>query len=356
MVSQNMAQRLKYIGLIFFVLLNGLWSTSAYAGDWTTQAIKRIQNPPLGLPSVPIPADNLVTKEKLALGRKLFFDARLSKTNSLSCAHCHIPEQGFTNNNLPTTIGVAGKFLTRNAPTILNTAYQRTMFHDGRETTLENQVYGPFLSKLEMGNPSIGWIIQTINGNEDYWGKFEKVFGQPANVRNIGQAIATFERSLISANSPFDKWYFGKQSAAVSKQVKQGFRLFKGKGQCARCHIVKLNSALFTDQKFHDTGIPSIGKKPDRGRMDVTGRAADKFQFKTPSLRNSALTSPYMHNGQFKTLASVVAFYNKGPRRNGIRKMPALDLTNKEQALIVEFLKSLNGDNIQALIKETPNH
>ncbi len=348
-----MAKRLNLLRFLFCALLFGLWSAPAHADDWTTQAIKRIENPPLGLPPVPIPADNPVTQEKLLLGRKLFFDPRLSKTSSLSCAHCHIPDQGFTNNFIATTVGVAGKPLSRNAPTILNSAYQRTMFHDGRETTLENQVYGPFLSKLEMANPSIGWLIQTINGNEDYWGKFERVFGEPANVRNIGQAIATYERSLVSANSPFDKWFFGKQSAAVNDQVKQGFALFKGKGQCARCHVVKAKSALFTDQKFHDTGIPARSKTPDLGRMEVTGRSEDKFKFKTPSLRNVALTGPYMHNGQFKTLASVVAFYNKGPRRNGIRKMPALRLTDKEQALIVEFLKSLNGDNIQTLIQET---
>ncbi len=340
------------LGTLCVAVSFGIIAQTAKADDWTSSAIKRIKSPPLGLPSVPIPADNQVTKQKLELGKKLFFDSRLSKNNALSCAGCHIPDQGFTNNHVATTIGVAGEFLARNAPTILNAAYQRTMFHDARETTLENQIYGPLLSKLEMGNPSIGWIIQTINGSEDYWGKFEKAFGEPANVQNIGQAIATYERSLISANSPFDKWYFGKQRTAVSKDVKLGFKLFKGKAQCARCHTVKPNTALFTDQKLHDTGLVAAKKNADTGRMEVTGHVGDKFKFKTPTLRNIALTAPYMHNGQLKTLASVVAFYSKGSKRNGIRKMPVLHLSDKEQALIVEFLKSLNGDNVQALIIE----
>ncbi len=340
------------LGALCVAVSFGFVAQTVKADDWASLAVKRIKSPPLGLPSVPIPVDNQVTKQKLELGKKLFFDSRLSKNNALSCAGCHIPDQGFTNNHVATTIGVAGEFLARNAPTILNVAYQRTLFHDARETTLENQVYGPLLSKLEMGNPSIGWIIQTINGSEDYWGKFEKAFGEPVNVRNIGQAIATYERSLISANSPFDKWYFGKQQSAVSEDVKLGFKLFKGKGQCARCHLVKPNTALFTDQKLHDTGLVTAKKNADTGRMEVTGRGADKFRFKTPTLRNIALTAPYMHNGQLKTLASVVAFYNQGSKRDNKRKMPVLHLSDKEQALIVEFLKSLNGDNVQALIIE----
>ena len=190
-------------------------TTPVFADDWADKALERIKNPPLGLPAVPVPADNPVTVEKLRLGKKLFFDQRLSKGNTMSCALCHLPDQGFGITGLPTTVGVAGKFLKRNAPSIFNTAYQKNLFHDGRETSLENQIFGPLLSPLEMGNPSIGWVLQTINGLEDYWGKFEKAFGDPVNVRNLGQAIATYERSIISANSPFDKWLYGKDENAL---------------------------------------------------------------------------------------------------------------------------------------------
>ncbi len=353
--------------------------------DWSKRALQRIANPPLGLPAVLEPKDNPATAEKIALGRKLFFDRRLSSNGTMSCAMCHIPEQGFGNYELATPIGVEGRSLKRNAPTIFNVAYHRTMFHDGRDNALETQIYGPFLATAEMANPSVGWLLQTISGLEDYWGLFEKAFGGPVNAKNLGEAIASYQRTVLSANSPFDKWQYGNQKAALSAVAIKGLKLFKGKAGCARCHIIKKDSAIFTDHKFHNTGIgvkgdiekpadkspvvveisPGItvplprssvdavgeGHQKDLGRMEVTDRPTDLYRFKTPILRNVALTAPYMHDGSLTTLAQVVAFYNEGPTN----ALPPLHLNQTEQAALVEFLQSLTGDNIAELVEEARN-
>jgi cytochrome c peroxidase len=352
------------------------------ASDWAERALKRIATPPLGLPELHQPADNHATTDKIILGRKLFFDRRLSRNKTMSCAMCHVPEQGFGNNELATPIGVEGRSLKRNAPTILNVAYHRTMFHDGRDNALETQIYGPFLSNLEMANPSVGWLLQTIGGLEDYWGMFEKAFGEPVNARNLGAAIAAYQRTVLSANSSFDKWQYGGQKTALSEQAVQGLKLFKGKAACIRCHLIGKTSALFTDHKFHNTGIgvksdiqapadrgpvqveispgvtvplprrsvEAVGEKhqKDLGRLEVTNRPSDLYRFKTPILRNVAVTAPYMHDGSLRTLAEVVAFYNNGPSK----ALKPLHLSKKEQQALVAFLKSLTGDNINELIGE----
>lgn len=357
-------------------------AASAGPSKWAERALQRIANPPLGLPPVIQPKGNLATAEKIELGRKLFFDRRLSRNNTMSCAICHIPEQGFGNYELATPIGVEGRSLKRNAPTIFNVAYHRNMFHDGRDTSLETQVFGPFLAEVEMANPSVGWLLQTIGGLEGYWGKFENAFGEPVNAKNLGDAIASYQRTVLSANSPFDKWQFGNEKGALSALAIQGLKLFKGKAKCARCHIIAKNNAIFTDHRFHNTGIGLTGdvtrpaeKGPvsveiepgvtvplprasvnavgethqkDLGRMEVTERPADLYKFRTPILRNVALTAPYMHDGSLTTLEQVVAFYNKGPSKT----LKPLHLRKIEQRALVEFLKSLTGDNVEELINE----
>jgi len=320
----------------------------AQTDNWADRALNRIAKPPLGLPPVVQPRDNPATKDKIILGRKLFFDRRLSRQNTISCAMCHIPKQGFGNDKIPVTVGFSGQFLRRNAPTIFNVAYQRTLFHDGRDNALETQVYGPFLSPDEMANPSVGWLLQTVSGLEDYWGMFEKAFGQPVNAKNLGQALAAYQRTILSANSAFDKWQYGGQKKALSVRAIEGLQLFKGKAGCVRCHVIKKDSALFTDHKFHLTGI-GVRSKKDFGRMEVTDRASDRYRFKTPGLRNIALTGPYMHDGSLPTLAKVVAFYNKGPAPN----LPRLRLSIRERNALVAFLQSLTGDNVAELIDET---
>jgi len=344
-----------------------------------------LKSPPLGLPPIPVPLDNPATAEKVQLGRKLFFDRRLSLNATMSCGMCHIPEQGFTNNELATAVGIEGKTVRRNSPTIYNVAYFSNIFHDGRETRLEYQVWQPMLATNEMANPGIGYVIEKIRRLPDYTGLFENAFGgRGPGIETIGMAIASYERTIISGNSPFDRWYFGKDEVNLSDSAKRGFRLFKGKAGCASCHTIQENYALFTDDDFHNTGIgweASLGgdqsevqvqiapgiKVPvpssviksvgeplpgDLGRYEVTQDPVDRWRYKTPSLRNVALTAPYMHNGTLGTLMQVVEFYNQGGFKNPLRDplIRPLGLSKKEMKDIVAFLQSLTGDNVEILV------
>jgi cytochrome c peroxidase len=353
--------------------------------DWDALAQKRFQSPPLGLPSVPFPEDSPPTRSKISLGRKLFFDRRLSFNNTMSCGMCHVPEQGFTNNELATPVGVEGRSLKRNAPTILNAAYATHIFHDGRETTLENQTLGPLLARDEMANPSIGMVIARIEELPDYDGLFELAFGDGPSVERIGQAIASWERTMLAGNSPFDRWYYARDERALSEQQKRGFELFSGRARCVTCHPFGDDHALFTDDSFHDTGIGyrdgsaagggndrvqveispgvavsvdrdvlgSVGLNPpiDLGRFEVTLDPQDKWRFKTPSLRNIALTAPFMHDGSLRTLEDVVRFYNRGgvPHPGLDPRIQPLSLSENEIAALVGFLHSLTSSDIAAL-------
>jgi cytochrome c peroxidase len=349
--------------------------------------LKTIVQPPLGLPRVPVPDNNPITAEKISLGRKLFFDRRLSINNTFSCAMCHIPEQGFTNNEMATAIGVEGRTVRRNSPTLYNVAYMQSLFHDSRETMLEQQVWAPFLAHNEMANPSIGYVIEKIKGSPDYNALFEKAFQKEPGMETIGMAIASYERSLNSANSPFDRWYYGKDSKALDDQIQRGFDLFKGKGQCVQCHTINPDYALFTDNGIHNTGVgyaDAMGKtttpsqrvqvspgvyvnvestvidsvaetKPnDLGRYEVTQNPQDRWRYKTPSLRNVSLTSPYMHNGSIATLREVVEFYNRGgiPNENLDALIKPLHLSATEIDELTSFLKALTGDNTEKLIAD----
>lgn len=349
------------------------------------RAVERIKSPPLGLPQISVPADNPVTREKISLGRKMFFDRRLSHNRTMSCGMCHVPEQGFTNNEVATPIGVEGRSVKRNAPTSYNVAYLESMFHDSRDTSLETQVFGPLLNRNEMANPSMGFVLTTIQETPGYEGLFEALFGEPANVRNIGLALATYERSLVSGNSAFDKWKYGGHKDAVSVQVKQGFDLFTGKSGCSACHLIGDDHALFTDHGLHNTGIghdsdkvmrvstapievelapgivvpmprkavAAVGlpRERDLGRMEVTDDPADQYRYKTPILRNVALTAPYMHDGSLRTLEDVVRFYNQGGHPNlGLDPLvQPLNLGDNEVNALVAFLESLTGDNVDEL-------
>jgi len=343
-------------------------------------------HPPLGLPPVPMPADNPLTEAKVRLGRKLFYDRRLSLNNTMSCAMCHVPDQGFTSNELATAVGIEGRTVRRNSPTIYNAAYLEHLFHDGRDPALETQIFGPMLAANEMGNPSVGWLLARIRAMADYDGLFEAAFGRPADVQTLGQAIASYERTLVSAASPFDRWHYGGEHDAMDPQAIRGFELFQGKAGCVACHPVGEDHALFTDQGFHDTGIgwhkamaPEPGSRPvqlapgiqvevasdvidsvaeappaDLGRYEVTQDPADRWRYRTPSLRNVALTAPYMHDGSLPTLAAVVAFYNQGghPHESVDPLIHPLGLSDEDQAALVAFLNCLTGDNVQALVAD----
>jgi len=344
------------------------------------------QRPPLGLLKLPVPKDNPLTPAKIALGRKLFYDRRLSLNNTFSCAICHIPEQGFSNNEMATAVGIEGRSVRRNSPSLYNVGYAQLLFHDGRENRLEQQVWGPLLAHNEMANPSIAYVIDKIRASADYRGLFEKTFNKGPTMETIGQALASYQRTLNSANSPFDRWYFGKQEEALTDQAKRGHKLFIGKAGCSTCHSINEKSALFSDQKRHNTGIgyaEAMQKAPDKqklqvapgvvldvdrenlkglntqkpndlGYYEISQNPADRWAYKTPSLRNVALSAPYMHNGSLSTLEEVVRFYNQGgvANENLSPSIKPLGLSDQDVADLVAFLKALTGGNVDALIAD----
>jgi len=348
--------------------------------------LKTIVQPPLGLPVLPVPKDNPMTTAKVTLGRKLFYDRRLSFNNTFSCALCHIPEQGFTNNEMATAVGVEGRTVRRNSPTLFNIGYAEMLFHDGRENSLEQQAWGPLLAHNEMANPSIGFVLNKIKQQPDYQGLFQKAFGKPASMETVGMALASYQRTLNAANSPFDRWYYGHQKQAINTQAQQGFKLFVGKAGCSQCHQLSEKYALFTDQKFHNTGIGyaesmssstinqrvelipgvyanlnssqinSVSEKKtnDLGRYEITQNPADRWRYKTPTLRNIKLTAPYMHNGSLKDLHQVVEFYNQGgfANENLDPFIKPLNLSDQEIDELTEFLSTLTGDNIKTLVDD----
>jgi cytochrome c peroxidase len=347
---------------------------------------KTVKKSPLGLPKVPVPQDNLLTQDKINLGRKLFYDRRLSLNNTFSCAMCHIPEQGFTSNEMATAVGIEGRTVRRNSPTLYNVAYFKSLFHDSRETTLEQQVWAPLLARNEMANPSIGYVIEKISKSADYNKQFQQVFGKAPGMETIGMAIASYERTLNSANSTFDRWHYGKDKKALADKPQQGFKLFTGKAQCSNCHTITSKYALFTDNDLHNTGIgyaeamgrssrtqqvqvaPGVyvdvaadviqsvseTKANDLGRYEVTQKPEDRWKYKTPSLRNIALTAPYMHNGSLATIKDVVKFYNRGgiANENLDPLMKPLNLTASEIDALTAFLSALTGDNVNELVSD----
>ena len=328
----------------------------------------------LGLPLGEPPNGDVVD-----LGRQLFFDRRLSVNNTLSCGMCHIPEQAFTQNDLKKSVGLEGRSLKRNSPSLLNVRHRPLLFQDGREFSLINQVWSPLLSQAEMGNLSIGMVVKKIESLDDYATKFKATVGE-IDAISIGKALAAYQQSLLSGNSPFDRWFFLEDTSAVSDNVKKGFRLFKQKG-CIDCHQIQREWSLFSDQKFHNTGIGyersmslKLGQRSvkltstitiqtqfnfkgevqsDLGRYEVTGDPKDRWKYRTAGLRNVALTSPYMHDGSLPTLKSVLLFYSKGGISN-----PGLDplmkpfkLSNEEARDLIEFLNSLTSSDIKGIIE-----
>ncbi len=344
------------------------------------------QQVPLGLPSLPVPKNNPITADKIALGRKLFYDRRLSLNNTFSCAMCHIPEQGFSSQEMATAVGIEGRSVRRNSPTLYNVAYASLLFHDGRENSLEQQVWGPLLAHNEMANPAIGYVIDKIKSLADYAGLFEKSFAKAPDMLTLGQAIASYERSLNSADSAFDQWFFGKKAAVVNDTVQRGYQLFVGKANCSACHTLDENFALFTDNQLHNTGIgyrESMQKEPetqkiqvapgvfidvdrqdlstiteakanDLGRYEITQDPQDRWKYKTPSLRNIALTAPYMHNGSLSNLDEVIRFYNQGGavNENLDPLIQPLHLSDIEISDLVEFLQALTGSNVPELVSD----
>jgi cytochrome c peroxidase len=303
---------------------------------------------PLGLPPVPIPSDNPPTADSIALGRKLFFDVRLSGDDTVSCATCHNPQLSFTD-GLPGSKGIGKKIGRRNAPTVLNAAYYSTFFWDGRAGSLEQQAGLPIENPDEMGQ-SHELSIKKFEKIPEYKKDFAAVFGPGSlTIQKIEMAIASFERTLVSGNSAFDRYMYGGDKTAMSDSAIRGLKIFllKDRGNCVSCHDVREKYALFTDGKFHNlgAGTNAKGELTDLGRYEQTKVEADKGAFRTPDLRNVARTAPYMHDGSLKTLKEVVDFYEGGGTSNPYldKEIKELKLSSPDKADLVAFLESLTG-------------
>ncbi len=322
--------------------------SGAPTGKGATPIGKPVQiKAPLGLPPVPVPADNPPTAETISLGRRLYYDPILSVDNTVSCATCHSPEAGFADPK-PVSTGVNGKKGTRNSPTVLNSAYYEVQFWDGRAPSLEKQAEGPVQNPVEMAN-TLDKVVEKLSADASYREQFAKAWGpEPITYERVEKSIASFERSVVAGNSPFDRWKYGHDEKAVSESVKRGFAVFTSekKGNCASCHTVGAKYALFTDNQFHNIGVGvDMGKINDDGLFAVTHKEEDRGKFKTPSLRNIAKSGPYFHDGSLKNLKEVIDFYigagNSNPNLD--KKIHVLDfLSGQERADLEAFLNSLN--------------
>ncbi len=341
---------------------------------------------PAGLPPVAsvIPLSNPMTRGKVELGKQLYFDQRISKDATVSCASCHDPAKGWTDNRT-TSVGIKGQRGSRNAPTVLNTVYGRSMFWDGRAPSLEGQAQGPIQNKIEMGDQSYKQIVERLRGISGYREQFLKVFGTDVNLDGMAKAIAAFERTALSGNSAYDKYGSfnpdepGTAGAlkALTESQKRGMVLFglqlldddpfkpkvdaslQKKANCTACHA----GANFSDEMFHNIGIGAdekTGKLADIGRWEISPigakNPAEKGAFKTPTLRDITRTGPYMHDGSEKTLEQIVEYYNKGGNKNPAldADMKPLNLTDQEKADLVAFMKALTGETVVVALPTLP--
>ncbi len=287
----------------------------------------------------PVPVDNPQTDAKIRLGKKLYFDKRLSADKTISCASCHVPQTGWANHN-PTDTGIKGQVGGRNSGTIVNSGYMKYQFWDGREGSLEGQALGPIANPIEMGE-SLDNVVRKLNAIPEYREQFQRVFGTDVTKEGIAKAIAAFERTIVSGPAPYDQ-YIGGDKKAMSKSAVRGMDLFNGKAHCTLCH----SGPTFSDQGFHNLGVGyKNGKLSDIGRYKITQRKKDMGAFKTPGLRNVEETYPYLHDGSEKTLEAVVDLYDKGGIMNPDLDplMLPLHLTKREKADLVAFLKALTG-------------
>lgn len=307
--------------------------------------------PPLGLPPVYYPDDNPYTKAKAELGRLLYYDKRLSSDSTVSCASCHSPKFGFTD-GAPVSTGIGGQKGGRSAPSVINRAYSLHQFWDGRAPTLEAQAVGPIANPIEMTNekdPKRAHLtrVNALKKVPGYVKRFESVFGtKNFSIDHVGQAIATFERTVLSGNAPYDRYKAGDKKAMSQAQVR-GMDIFFKKTACDSCHL----GFNFTDGSYVNIGIGMDQPKPDLGRYVVSKREEDKGAFKTPTLREIEHTGPYMHDGRFKTLEEVIEHYDKGGIKNPQLddRLKPLKLSAQEKRDLVAFLKALSGEGWQHL-------
>jgi len=333
---------------------------------------------PVAMTRAAIPADNQQTPEKISLGQKLFFDRRLSVNGTVSCSTCHDPALAFTDRK-PTSVGVQGRVGQRNAPTVLNALYNKTQFWDGRVNTLEEQAALPIVNSVEMGHPNLDAAVAQIATVEEYQQAFRVVFGRPPNGADLVRAIASYERTLLSFDSPFDHFIAGDKNA-IDESAKRGWELFNNQARCNKCHALTDTTRDVTnliDNDFHNIGVlivqhkvvplarqaeeliktgdtPAIDQAAIQtdmsalGRFLVTKKEPDIASFKTPNIRNVLVTGPYFHDGSQETLWDVVDHYNKGA---GLQD-PYLDqdiqplaLTESDIDDLVAFMAALTSPN-----------
>lgn len=301
----------------------------------------------------PHPADNAPTSARIELGKMLFFDPRLSRHSNMSCASCHSPMFGWSD-GLPTAKGFESMTLARATPTVVNTGYNSIQMWDGRKKSLEDQVMGPMEANGEM-NMDLDLLFNWLNSNEGYIQAFAAAYpGEPIDRTTVSKAVATFERTVVSNNSAFDRWLKGDKDAMTDQQVR-GFRLFTDEngGNCGACH----QAPNFTDNGFHNIGLESWGmENPDMGRYLEKPVNLMKGAFKTPTLRDAALTAPYFHDGSAATLADVVEHYASGGvvKTNLSPNMKALDLSEQDKADIVAFMEALTSPQKQITLPTLP--
>ena len=349
---------------------------------------------PLGLPAVNYPENNPQTPEKIALGEKLFNDKRFSSTGEVSCATCHDPKKAFTDSPLKVSEGINKLTGTRNAPTVINTIYFKTMFWDGRSPDLEDQALHPFVNPVEMGLKDHQPILNIVKSDPEYTQAFKTVFGKSGDeitITEVTKAIAAFERTIVAGDSPFDRYFYGGEADALTEQQKKGFDLFVNEGRCVSCHVIEQTQAVFTDNRFHNVGVgindiqqdvPELAgeyikadltkeevdvkvltdkRSSELGRFALTTEFDDLGSFKTPTLRNIAVTAPYMHDGNLATLRDVVVHYNNGGvtvegnpvndfLSGGIRP---LNLTDEQIDALVAFMEALTSPEFAPLAQET---
>ena len=346
---------------VFLILFLFVFPLSSYAGH--LEPFK----------SVPLSKNNPQTPEKIELGKKLFFDRRLSGDGTMSCATCHNPEQAFTD-GLDIALSYPTTKNWRNSPTLINAAFQKHLFHDGRAKSLEDQALFPLMSAFEM-NQNLDFVEEEIRVVPEYVETFKKVFGGEVTRERIAMAIAAFERTLVSVNSPLDKYLNGNKKA-LSQDAKKGLEIFKGKGKCADCHYgvnlsddkfyalnVLENPELLNDPRvtatmrfvakvYHYKDYKNL--KEDPGRYLITKNKKDWKAFRTPTLRDISKTGPYMHNGVFNTLDEVIEFFNMGGGK-GNKVLKPLGLTDNEKKYLKTFLiEAVTGEDIVIKYPQVP--
>lgn len=307
--------------------------------------------PPLGLPPIEWPEDNPYSAEKAELGWLLFFDPRVSSDGTVSCASCHAPEKAFTD-GAPFSTGIGKQIGGRSAPTVINRAYSTLQFWDGRADSLEEQAKGPIANPIEMTSDKSAdaahkACVARLRAVPGYVTRFQSAFGtREFSIDHVAKAIATFERTALSGDSPFDR-YQNSDEHAMSEAQLRGMKTFFGKAACDACHL----GFNFTDGSYVNIGIGMDKPNPDLGRFVVSKKDEDKGAFKTPTLREIDHTAPYMHDGRFKTLEEVVEHYDKGGIKNPHldQRMKPLNLTAQEKKDLVSFLHALNGTGWQQI-------